>query len=231
MLFLRQLQHLLPRAKAWNITFVSKTLRKFFNGLASAHESARDFADLAYLDMFPEITRELDAWERTFGLLPATTESSRRQQIDGAWKGQGGQSPRYYQDTIRAAGFDVYLHEWWYFTGPTRNTRNPRDYTDDPLIGTTQCGEPLAQCGETHAVCNRFLANEVGYLVNRDLTQNAPPPVPNDPERWPFFLYWGGPNFGDAADVPASRRAEFERLLLKHKPTHIWLVVSHINYV
>lgn len=230
MLFLRQLQHLLPNGQAWRTTLVTKTLRLLLNGLASVHESIRDFADLVYLDLFPETTRELDRWEAQFGLVAASTEGSRRQQLDGAWKATGGQSPSYLQTVVRAAGFDVYIHEWWYYVGPTRTTRNPRDYTSDPLLGTTQCGEALAQCGETHAVCNRFLANDTHYLVNRDLSQNAPPPVPTDPDRWPYFLYWGGEVFGTYADVPAARRAEFERLLLKLKPSHVWLVTL-INYV
>jgi hypothetical protein len=230
MLFFRQIQHLLPRARAWRLTLVDKTLRKYLQGIAAWTESARDFIDLAYIDLFASETRELDEWEYQFGLVQAATALARREQLAGAWAATGGQSPRYLQDVVQAAGFDVWIHEWWYFTGPDRFTRNPRDYTDDPLLGTTQCGEALAQCGERNAVCNRFLANFPGYLVNVDLTQSAPPVVTSDPTRWPYFLYWGGETFGDIAEVPIARRAEFERLILKICPSHLWLVTM-VTYV
>lgn len=230
MLFLRQLQHLLPRGRAWQITLVTKTLRKYMQGIAAWNESARDFMELAFDDFWSESTRELSEWENQLGLTPASTELARRQQISGARKATGGQSPRYLQDVVQAAGFPLYIHDWWYYVGPDRFTRNPRDYTDDPLIGTTQCGESLAQCGERDAVCNGFLANFTGYIVNIDLTQSAPPPVPFDPLRWPYFVYWSGATFGDVVDIPAERRAELERLLRRICPSHQW-IVTRVNYV
>jgi hypothetical protein len=78
--------------------------------------------------------------------------------------------------------------------------------------------------------CNRFLANEPGYLVNLNLTREAPPPVPDDSAAYPYFLYWMGATFGDRAEVPAARRDEFERLLLKLCPEQHWLV-TYVTYV
>jgi hypothetical protein len=131
---------------------------------------------------------------------------------------------------VRAAGFDVYLHEWWEPNSDPRVVRDPRNYTLIPLVGTVQCGEPLAQCGEPYQECNRFLVNDPGYLVNRDLTRRAPPPVPSDAYSWRYFLYWGGAVFGTKANVPAARRDEFERLLLKLCPAQQWLV-TYVDYV
>lgn len=224
-LYLRMLQHLLPDGWAWRTTLITKALRQFLDGLSASFESAREFIDLVHADRIPSTTRELALWEAQFGITAANTDADRRLALDSAWQAQGGQSPRYLQDTMQAAGFDVYVHEWWIPPNvDPRTARDPRTYTEQPLIGTVQCGEPLAQCGEPTALCNRFLANEPGYLVNRNLTNEAPPPVPDDPDTWPYFLYWGGATFPNPAVITSSRRAEFEQLLLQICPAHLWLV-------
>jgi len=110
--------------------------------------------------------------------------------------------------------------------------RDPRDYTNQPLIGLTQCGDTGAECGEqppgqtsvSSAVCSDLLANDVFYLVNKDLTRRAPPPVPDDPQYWPYFLYFGGEVFPTAADIQEGNRDAFEELLLTLCPTQHWIV-------
>lgn len=253
MLFFRIFQHLLPRSSAWSLT-IDRYLRKFFLGLSEQPALTKTFIDQVYLDLFPETTRELNEWERQFG-LPLTDVSlgdahpdvvSGRLLLDAEWKATGGQSPSYIQGVLRAAGFDVYVHEWW-ASGPPYVARDPRDYTDQPLIGSYQCtgfdggGLPLPtqpQCTGKFNIdgdpiagpqCNRWLANEIHYLVNLDLTRRAPPPVPDDPAKWPYFMYVGGAVFGTNATVDITRRAEFERLLLKLRPTHNW-IVTLVNY-
>lgn len=235
MLFFRIFQHLLPRARAWRTT-IETTLRQFFEGLAGAPQAVRDFFDAIHNDRLPETTRELAEWERQFGLVAPSIDAERRQQLAAAWQATGGQSPRYLQDVVQAAGFDLYIHEWWEMpeTEP-RVPRNPLDYTSVATIGTFQCSEfeDQPQCQDELAgqpQCNDFLANVTGYLVNDNLTLRPPPPIPNDPTKWPYFLYWGAETFGDSAIVLASRRAELERLLLKLCPMQQWLVLM-VTYV
>jgi hypothetical protein len=228
-LYLRLLQHLLPTGLAWRTT-TTKTLRSFLDGLSATFQSAREFVDLVHNDRLPAYTRELAEWEAQFGLEAQALEADRRTALASAWQAQGGQSPRYLQDTVRAAGFDVYLHEWWEPPNEApRTPRNPRTYTE-LLTGTTQCGNVDAQCGEIEAQCNRFSASYAGYLVNKNLTDVAPPPIPNDIAVWPYFIYWGAATFPDHATVPAARREEFEALLLKICPTHLW-IVTLVDYV
>lgn len=246
MLFFRLLVHLLPRGVAWQVT-VDKTLRRFLQGLTQAPADVRAFVDAAWLDIFPATTRSLADWERQFGLAGNGSDSDRRLQYGAAWSAQGGQSPRYLEDVVRAAGFDVHVYEWWTSNTTPRTKRDPRAYTASPLIGTVQCGEALAQCTANDAPppdplpsgvslfdlypeCNRFLVNDPGYLVNLDLTRSAPPPVPDDSSRWPFFIYIAGATVDTRADVPAARREEFERLLLKLRPAQQW-IVTFVNYV
>lgn len=222
--FLRTFEHLLPDATAWRL-WVGKKLRQLFEGLTGAPQDAREFVDDVHDDLFPTTTRALPLWEQQFALGGSTDDTIRRQKLDAAWKNTGGQSPRYIQDILHAAGFtSVFIHEWW-SSGPPYIARDPRLYTEVPLLGTVQCGEAFAQCGERDAQCNSFLANEIHYLVNLDLTKRPPPPVPDDPDTWPYFLYFGGPVFGDIAYVPATRRAELEELLLLLCPTQQWIVL------
>lgn len=489
MRYFRQFQHLLPRSEAWSLV-ANKRLRQLFQALGTSPTSdSVDFVDDVWLDIFPQTTRELEAWEQQYALSGTGTDQERRDLLDARWKAQGGQSPRYIQDILQAAGFPVYVHQWWtagtaytdstqslavggggtgaesvfmrpdgtqFFTAhnttddivtwnlstaydvstgiigsthdvaseepavkgvafsrdggrmfvygaankifqydlgtpwdvltagftvgdeldtsaevaslpndlhfsrdgtlvfvvgqdsagdgtvfqyelatswdvttgsyggvsystttqtdfPTaiwfadsgftmwigedgtdkalkytmgvqydianavydsdldpsfsnpnglclsddsknlyildRNTgtldqywrgqsKDPRDYTQQPLVGRTQCGDALAECGEqppdqessNSAVCGSLLANEVGYLVNDDLSQRPPPSVPDDPATWPYFLYIGDATFPNRVDIFDYQRADFERLLLQICPTQQWLVVR-VNYI
>jgi hypothetical protein len=224
-LFLRVLRHLLPDSIAWRLREDGdRPIERFFTGLAEGPGAARTFADQAYLDLYPETTRELDLHEREFGLPGTGTESERRAAVTAAWLATGGQSPAYIQGVLRAAGFDVYVHDWW-SSGPPYVARDPRDYTDSVLVGTVQCGEPLALCGEELAQCNNFLQNDPNYLVNQTLSRRPPPPIPEDPDRWRKFMYVGGATFPGTATIPAARRAAFEDLLLQMRPLDLWIVL------
>lgn len=176
MLFTRVVQHLLPRAKAWSIT-VEKRLRQFFVGLAEGLPPVirKDFDD-TYGDVFPSTTRALDQWEEQFA-LPASslTTQERRDRLDGRWKAFGGQSPKYIQDTLRNAGFDVYVHEWWQL--PLGETP----------IYFGEAGEPLAQAGEPEMLAG----NIVGTLITGEPIPRNPFNVLSDGVETRYFLSSG----------------------------------------
>jgi hypothetical protein len=73
--------------------------------------------------------------------------------------------------------------------------------------------------------CDTTLGNDPGYLVNLDLTRRAPPPVPDDPSYWPYFLYFSGEVFPELAPVSGSRVAELKEILLRLSPTQQWIVL------
>jgi hypothetical protein len=84
-----------------------------------------------------------------------------------------------------------------------------------------QCGETFMHCGEPLAQCGNFLR----FALDR--IEYA---IPNDPTKWHFFLYLGAETFPERAQVPLSRRDEFEALCLQMAPAQQWLGML-IEYV
>jgi len=165
--------HLLPGARAWRIT-VDKPLRQFFEGLTVIDADVKEFADLIFYDIDPQTTRELEQWEAQFALPNVlTVEQDRRDRLAATWQALGGQSPRYIQDTLRNAGFDVYVHEWWEVPvvgSPV--ARNPLLYLNDGSLGAlylVTCGSQVANCGNGEAVCGASLQTNAYPLVNKIL--------------------------------------------------------------
>ena len=184
--WIRIFQHILPRARAWRLT-VSKQLRQFFEGLSGFGADAKIYVDEIYLDLYPQQTRELSAWELQFGLGNyGLTEQEQRDRLEAVWAATGGQSPRYIQDTLQAAGFDVYVHEWWepivaYPQGGSINgdvtpvARDPFDYLTDtgvpsPQISLMNDGAATAVDGGQYAYDGSQSVPILGYpLVNKIL--------------------------------------------------------------
>lgn len=177
------LQHLLPNGRAWRST-TDKQLTRFFKGATAECDNVRGVFDTVFDDVQPATTGALDEFDDQFGLSSALTDTAqRRTRLDGAWKAIGGQSPSYIQGTLRAAGFDVYVHEWWEpGTEPAIGShacavpRNPLLYLrrdNLPSYPVVDCGEPLAQCGEPLAQCGNSL-DPIGYPLVNKIDYSAP---------------------------------------------------------
>lgn len=181
-MWLRIFQHILPNARAWRIV-VEKTLRKFFEGLTQLPADVKTFYDLVFSDINPQLTRELDTWEGQFGLSNTVlTEQERRDRLDAAWAATGGQSPRYIQDTLQAAGFPVFIHEWWDPTAlPAAVARDPLAVLNDGSTAVLylsndgaadmQDGDAIAQDGATLVLTGYALVNKI--LVPQTLGDGA----------------------------------------------------------
>lgn len=236
-------KHLLPTSRAWSL-IANKNLLKFFEALEPSFEAPKKYFDDILLDVFPKTTRFLSEWEAQFGLSNTRlNDETRRVLLDAAWKNTGGQSPAYIQRLLRDNGFPVFVHDWWepgteppVGTSAAATPRNPLTVLN-PAYSLTlpgvDCGEPLAECGEAFAECGNGPAGLVGYpLVNKFIydSDEVGYTVPNDAEYWPFFMYVGGENFGDVAEIPAIRRFEFEELILRTRPAHLWIGVI-VRYV
>ena len=152
-------KHLLPTGRAWRL-HIDRNLPRFLTALNTMPAAARTFADLVYLDLLPQTTRALDEWDQQFNLPPAMlTEQQRRDRLAGAWRATGGQSPHYIQNTLQAAGFPVFVHEWW-------NPNAGPDVIRNPEAGEAWllCGDPFALCGNYHTIGGDLLRNPFLYL-------------------------------------------------------------------
>ncbi len=222
-------KQLLPSGKAWRLT-IDRQLRQFFEGLSVEPGDAQDYQDGVWNDYRPQPTSKLSEWEDQFGLISTgLTEQERRDRLAATWKAQGGQSPRYLQDTVQNAGFPLYIHEWWWpgITPPI--VRDPRSWISVDGTGfrvVTRLGEPETILGEPSA---RLGTSEpLGDLIEDNLRE--PVVIPSDPDTWPYFLYFGGQVFGESVQIPIERRQELDTLLLKLCPAQQWVGIF-VEYV
>ncbi len=168
--FLSVIKHLLPSGKAWRIV-IDKFLKKIFQVIATLQEALKQFIDQVFEDLNPNLTRAVDTWLEQFGVLDNfNTEQEKRDRLAAEWKALGGQSPRYIQDTLQNAGFDVYIHEWWEPGTNPPVVRNPNLYINDGVSNNeflVVCGNVNALCGNANAVSGST-ADPKGYpLVNK----------------------------------------------------------------
>ena len=251
-MILETIKLLLPQARAWSIT-VNKRLRQFFEGLATTFDAYVAFIGAVWQEIFPFSTTQLDRWENQFGLIynESLPDADRRAAIDAEWKAVGGQSAEYIQGILRTAGFDVFVYESFNpgrwpptFTPPDPFTPghyyNPADLRAGqpnfyPLVNrfvydlvttpAVQAGSPTALAGRPEAQAGRPGGTAVGEKIYV---------IDDDPALFPYWLYIAGDDpFSaptSAAQVPNERRLEFESLLLKICPTHLWLGVN-VEYI
>jgi len=177
MIFLRMLQHLFPNSKAFRTTS-DKQLRQYLDGLSGIGEDASDFSDGVMNDLDPQKTREIQLWETQFALPNTLIDlQERRDRLEARWKALGGQSPRYIQDTLQNAGFNVFVHDWWVpgseaaiDVSAAATARDPAIYLADGIVVIqSQDGGSEMQDGDAEAQ-DGFSPNPTGYpLVNKVL--------------------------------------------------------------
>lgn len=229
-IYFRTFQHLLPRAKAWRIT-IEKRLRELFEGLGIIQSDIVDSCHDVYAELRPETASDMDKWGEQFNFRPTGTLATDRETLAGAWRLNDYQSPKQIQDTLRAAGFDVYVHEWWELPvvgAPV--ARIPASYIAvGHLRYSSVAGAESMVAGETVAVAGAYFADN-GYMLVNKTDDGVIYSVPTDAGELPYVYYIGAETFGAYADVPTARKNEFETLLLKTKPAEQWIAML-VNYV
>jgi hypothetical protein len=88
---------------------------------------------------------------------------------------------------------------------------------------TVQCGETLSQCGEADALAGQFDSITLIPILYE---------IPTESGYWSLIFFVGGPATRDPitgalteieiAEIPAERRLEFRRVILKYKPMFSW---------
>lgn len=243
---------LFPRSNAF-LLFVQKRFTQLIEALTALPSDFRQYVDQIWQDIFPSTTRSLDLWEKEFGVLfTPSGEATRRMNLEAQWSLTGGQDAQYIEDTLRGAGFDVYVHE-----------NIPAVDPDNFLSGVfvMQAGGPNAYAGRSDAYAGKTGGE---LLVNGPIFTNVPLvlaiadgptafagnqfasagyfeelqqidkiyQITDDPDLWPYFFFVGGvatrdPGTNeltaiDYAQIPIEREQEFKTLLLQIKPAQSW---------
>ena len=219
----RSLEALLSTGTALVLT-VNKRLTQYINGLADgAPEDFKAFAFLNWTNLFPHSTNDVQLWANQFGLFPSEDEDAQRKNIDAAWKSSGGQGLDYFQGVLDAAGFGVFVHAS--LDPETGLYRNPLDWLEQaPNIGVMHSGADNAHADGEEAYASNLQEGGISdYIVNQNLTFRPQPPIVDDEDNWPFWIYVGGEVFGDRAEIPESRELEFQTLILSLFPGNYWI--------
>lgn len=250
----RVLNSVWPSGATW-LPAPDKGLDWLLEALGESLDEARDdMQTLATLRM-PADTALLPELEIDYGIVPDTgmTESERRRVLELKKNRRfSGATPEDLQDTLRDAGFDVFV----YSNDPAVN---PAPFTSAFLL---TAGADNAHAGEPDAVAE---VDQRKILVNGDLVISTSEYLahagelegiagedeavaeitgtaetlfeytsPSNPGDWPLVFFVGGaatfaPDGSiiniNVASIPAARIPEFKRTILEIKSTHSWAIL------
>ncbi len=270
--FFDAVRSLLPDGPAWRLPARSN-IRAVFKGCVSEFDRVAERAANTYTDLLPQKTRHLDTFNKQLGIdTQALDEQQKRDTLAHEWQNLSSNlSAHNLQRTLRAHGFDVYVHEAFDPATPmtagtqvvpqyrdprlhVRSTYTTRIYNSGAGEAHMQAGEPAAQAGfileaDGYPLANiAFETKPVLSCVAGDPSMQAGelkaqageysalerkrvnPTLPDDPKYWPYFIYIGGANFGELANISSLRRRELERICLQRKPAHCWLAML-VKYI
>jgi len=223
---------LLPPGSIW-VPVVDGLFDKFIWGKSENFAYLHNFlSGLAYIRE-PSLTPLLKDLEKEFGIITdlSLSDSVRRQQLHATvYATQGTGSLDDLQDALTAAGFVAQVHAndpvidpALVITDSDLLVNGENIETQNPAILMQAGGAYVA--GNTKAVANYFEAMTTTTVDYK---------IPTDPRRWNLIFFVGGDRPGpttiNAANIPAARRAAFEKIILKYKPQHSWagLVVNYV---
>ncbi len=253
---------LLPKGAFWEVA-PDEDLDHLYDGQAANFETVRIFlSELADIRN-PNKTTVLDDLEKEFGITKNDniTESVRRMQLASRkFSRDNNASEDKMQTVLQDADFDVQVHQ----NDPAVDPAIFLDQTFQMVAGggnafagrpdafASRIGGELLVNGD---IFEQFAAFDMqangsiafagnssavaGFFTNFREVQIVPP-VPTDPDAWPFIFFVGGdatrdPGTGaltaiENGEVPASREKEFKSIILKYKPMFTWagLLITYV---
>jgi len=229
----RFIAFLLPKSRAFWIT-VNKPLRQLFEGVAIVAKTIHDHLTDIFLDIWPTSTTKLLQWSQQMGFAQEQTITT----IEAAWADGGGQSPSSLQERLQAAGFDVYVHEWWEVPAASppvkRNPITLINAGNEVLVNDVTVASPkyVNQFQSVAAGNTQFQGdNDVRFGdINGLLYLQKNYATPSITDEYVHYWYVGDSTFPDKADVADTKYDELKRLIYKYKPTHT-RVVTLVNLV
>jgi len=148
--FFDAIKLLFPRSRAFEL-FIKSVKRKIVKAFSVLPEDIRHNTELVYMDLFPDTTRFLENWEKTFAVyFPAREIARRRKILDLLWKiNAGGQSLDHIEQILRGI-VNVRVVD----NVPVTDPRGIK------IVKIAVCNYRIMVCGNRQAVCNARLGTE-----------------------------------------------------------------------
>ena len=210
-------RQLFPTGRAFNYP-EGGNLDKLVESLAESEKRAVDNVDSILFQILPDnddfTADDASKWENRLGMingsgLPiADRKSAIIRKMNHPGDVPARQSWDYLQNSLQAAGFDVYVHE---------------NLAEVPILGTTiQSGQ--YQSGQIQSGSAPYLF-KVANSLDSEIDKNF---IISTDYRSTFVV--GGAVFGTSANVSALREKEFRQLILKIKPVQT-VAFLYIYYI
>jgi hypothetical protein len=219
---LKLYKQLFPTGRAFRLFSDSNRERKFKVLSTTNGKVYKDIVS-TFDSMFPDnvnfTVNDTTDWERRLGINanPLTSLSDRKLAISRKMAAPGVNPARssalWMEYELRAAGFNVYVHE-----NILRD--DPATY-DVGIFNTLQLGEK--------ELGNLQLGKYYNYIVANSLINDVDVSNFNWITNFANCFFIGGLNFGDYANVPTVREQEFRTLILSLKQTQN-VCFAYINF-
>ncbi len=209
-----------PRSRLFDFTF-DDNKKKLLKAIAVLPEDLRYEMEQVYFDLFPETSRSIDCWEKTFAVVFGSKELEKQRGIVSAlWKvNKGGQSAYFLQEILQNIDKNIRIVE----NVPVGNPRQKN------IINVSVCGNKVSVCGNKKAVCGYRFGDEsfVPGILRNDVSEIYS--IKNDVKYWSFcFFVCKSVVCGGLGEIVAVNkipvksvfRNYIEYLILKVKPVH-----------
>lgn len=223
-------RQLYPTGRAFNVKFnsVFYNLHKSLNvSFLRILEDAKATIDSTLPDSDNFTIQDVELWEYRLGLNSSSSLSLevRRDIVLSKFAYPKNtttrQHPFFIESQLKAAGFNVWVHENRFFEGGEWVYKLP-DELSNINIGESQHSDDV-QHGDS------FQHGASGFEVIANSSEPNESYSVGESNLWATFFI-GGENIGDFTSVPESRLKEFKELVLKLKPAHT-VAVTFINFV
>ena len=231
MIFFKVFSYLYPRSKAFR-SVVDSSFRKFLKGLSYVPEDLKTYSEAAYMDLFPDTTRELQKWEKGFGLVFTAQYDvpTRRKLLSSFWKiNTGGQTGDYLQNILQQVSPDFHVVE-------NIPVRDPRD--SNAVYAAVNKNKNMC-CGNKYAVCGRKLGDSkfIPTVLRNDSEGFYTLPDKVDHWRSCFFICksairnrYGAIIYVQKLKVDKKWKDFIEYIILKIKPAHTTAILF-VEYI
>lgn len=214
---LKLTRQLLPTGRAFR-TAINSWTETLYKGLGRSESTAVNAGYSLMDSLMPDSSRftEEDAtdWERRLGLITNldldldSRKAAILRKMSNPGTNPAKSSYRYLQAQLRAAGFDVYVHENIIYDYPSgTSTHNPADLNIN-ILSQVQSGDHQHGNVQHGYYLNHLIVNSI--YNNQDVAFDTGGTL-----RTTFFI--GGQILGTMASIPATREQEFRQLVLTLK--------------